>query len=94
MCAIIGVLFPLVTIVTSMTVFGVESRNRANNTTSATELFLSGGLGYSATTLPPILCTPSDEDAGFYSLILPICIIQAIGSSVLILSLWHIHRVS
>ncbi len=94
MCAVIGVLFPLVTVATSMIEFGVESRNRADNTTSATELFLSGSLGYSATTFPPVLCTASDEDAGFYSLILPICIIQAVVSSMLILLLWSIHRVS
>ncbi len=94
MCVTVGLLLPLTTIVTSMSEFAVQSRKRADNTTSATELFLSGGLGYAATTFPPVLCTASDEDAGFYSLILPLGFIQAVVSSMLILSLWWIHKVS
>jgi len=75
-----------------MSEYAMESQSKVDNSTSASSLFLSGGLGYAATTFPPILCTASDENAGFYSLILPICVIEAVGSTLLILSLWNIHK--
>ena len=74
-CPIMGLLLPMALVVTTVSEFGVESRRKAENGTSALDLFLSGGLGYSATTFPQILCTRSDEDVVFYSLILPLAII-------------------
>ena len=93
-CLIIGIFLPMSTVITSMSEFGVESRNKADNITSAIDLFVSGGLGYANMRFPPVLCRPSDGEVAFYSLILPLAIIQAIGSTMLILLLWRIHRVS
>jgi len=42
----VGMLLPLTPIITSMAKFAVDVQKRATNETSATELFLSGGLGY------------------------------------------------
>ena len=93
-CFIIGLLLPLTTVIASMSEFGVQSRNNAENGTSATDLFLSGGLGYSSMRFPPILCGPSDGNVAFYSLILPLDIIQAVGTTALLFVLWRVHRVS
>ena len=93
-CLIIGIFLPVATVISSMSKFGVQSRNEAETGTSAQDLFVNGGLGYSITMFPPIICAPSDNDVLFYSLILPIVIMQAAGSTVLIFILWHIHRVS
>ena len=93
-CFAMGLLLPMALVVATLSEFGVESRRKAENGTSALDLFISGGLGYSTTSFPTILCTPSDEDVVFYSLLLPLAIIQAVGSTGLIITLWHIHRVS
>ena len=93
-CLIIGIFLPLATVISSMSEFGVQSRNEAEKGTSAQDLFINGGLGYSIPRFPPIICTPSDNAVLFYSFILPMAIMQATGSTVLIFILWHIHRVS
>ena len=49
--------------------------------------------GYTITSFPPILCTGSDADATFYSLVLPITIILGIGASLLVLIFWAVHKV-
>ena len=94
LCLIIGLILPLATVITSLSEFAVESRNKVENGTSALDLFVTGDLGYTTISFPPILCFASDKDAGFYSLILPLSIFQAIGGTMLILIVWHIHRVS
>ena len=49
--------------------------------------------GYTITRFPPILCTGSDADATFYSLLLPIIIIIGTGTSLLVIMFWKIHMV-
>jgi len=92
-CVIVGMLLPLTSIVTSMAKFAVDARKRATNETSATELFLSGGLGYSNARFPPILCVGSDRDAVFYTTALPLDLGLAIGCTMLLIIILHVHRV-
>ena len=49
--------------------------------------------GYTITSFPPIVCTGSDTDATFYSLVLPLIIIIIIGTSILLFIFWIIHKV-
>ena len=49
--------------------------------------------GYTMTRFPPFLCTGSDADATFYSLVLPITIILATGASILVFIFWKINKV-
>ena len=79
-CLVIGLLLPLTLVVTTVSEFGVESRRKAENGTSALDLFLSGGLGYSSTAFPTILCTPSDQDIIFYSLLFPLALSRLLDS--------------
>ena len=49
--------------------------------------------GYTMTVFPPILCTGSDADATFYSLLLSIIIILGTGTRLLVIMFWKIHMV-
>ena len=93
-CVIAGILFPFVPIITSMSKLAVDVRERAENGTSSHQLFLSEGLGFFSSRFPAILCTGSDRDAVFYSLILPIDLILATGCTLLLIIFWSVHRVS
>ena len=96
MCVILGVLLPLIPIITSMIKFGVELQNQYENSSLQyrSDMFFSGGLGFKPSRFPTILCTGSDPDAIFYSLLVPIDIILACGCTMLIIIFWSIHRVS
>ena len=49
--------------------------------------------GYTMGRFPPILCVGADAGATFYSLVLPIDIILGVGSNLLIIIFWKIHKV-
>ena len=49
--------------------------------------------GYTMTRFPTILCTGSDKDVTFYTMVLPITIILGIGTSILVFIFWKIHTV-
>ena len=87
-CIIAGILIPAVPIIASV----VDSAVDYDSSTGRS--FLSGGLGFSQTRYPPILCTGSDGDVVFYSLVMPIDIALAIGCTLLIYIFWIIHKVS
>ena len=56
--------------------------------------FTSGDpSGFGLTRFPPILCTGLEKDATFYSLVLPINILMAIGIPLLIIIFRIIHKV-
>ena len=88
-CIIVGFLFPLVPIVTSMADFAVDLKS-----SNSSQSFVDGGMGFTITRFPPILCTGSDRDAVFYSVVFPINLALAIGCTLLICTLWTIHKVS
>ena len=49
--------------------------------------------GFGLTRFPPILCTSLQRDPSFYSLVLPINILLAIGVPLVIIVFWTIHKV-
>ena len=49
--------------------------------------------GFGLTRFPPILCTGLQRDSTFYSLVLPIDILSAIGIPLLIIIFWIVHKV-
>jgi len=83
---IVGVLLPLSPIVTSMTKFAVDAQKITTNETSSTDLFLSGGLGFNSGRFPPLLCV-------FYSSLLPLDLVQAIGCTMLLIIILRVYRV-
>ena len=93
-CLVIGLVIPLGPVITAMSKFAVDTRNEADNETSSLQLFLDGGLGYLNPRYPPLLCVASNRDVGFYSLILPLDVIQIIGTTCIIMLIWRIRRVS
>ena len=49
--------------------------------------------GFGLIRFPPILCAGLQRDSTFYSLVLPIDILSAIGIPLLIILFWTIHKV-
>ena len=95
-CLTIGILFPILPIIISITKFGVELQDEYKNSTASfrNDLFLSRGMGYISSRSPPLLCTGSDLDVIFYTIVLPIEVILAVGCTMMIIILWTVHRVS
>lgn len=89
-CVIAGILIPLIPIIASVATSAVDFKSGPSTNIS----FLDGGLGFRVTRFPPILCTGSDRDVVFYSVVLPLDISLTIGCSLLIIMFWIIHKVS
>ena len=83
-CIVICVIFPSIAVIPTMAEF-------AHGKSSSEAV--SGGLGFSVTRFPPLLCTGTSKDATFYPLILPILIILMVGMTILIIVFWIIHKV-
>ena len=87
---IAGVILPLVPIIASMADYAVDlKQSNVNNVT-----FLSGGMGFGQTRFPSILCTATDRDITFYSVVLPIDLILLFGCTLLVVIFWVVHKVS
>jgi len=93
-CVVIGLLVPLVAIVTTLGKHAADSVQQASNETSAGNLFVSGGMGYFNPRYPPIACINSNQVVAFYSLILPMSLCIGIGATLMVLIIWRLHRVS
>ena len=96
LCLTIGILLPLLSIIISITKFGVDLQDEYKNSTASfrNNLFLSRGMGYISARSPPILCTGSDVEVIFYTLVLPMEVILAVGCTMMIIVLWTVYRVS
>lgn len=91
-CIIAGIGIPLVPIIASMADFAM----RVNSDPVLLRrgvTFASGGLGYGLIRFPPIICSGTNSNVAYYSLVLPINIITAIVLTELILIFWTIHKV-
>ena len=92
-CVIAGLVLPLVPIIAVMGDFALKLKNdkflKSNNVT-----FTSGGLGFTATAFPAAFCHPVNEESTFYVLLVPIIVLLAIGSVLLVLIIHQIHKVS
>ena len=96
-CVILGFLLPLVPIISSMAKFAMDPSNtfgNSSNPRSRSDSFISGGLGFGPTRFPTVVCSSSDPDVIFYSLIVPIDIVLACGCTMLIIIFWSLYKVS
>ena len=93
-CVILGILLPLIPIITPMAAFAVDLQNQNENSTSEVRnsLFLSGGLGFGSVRFPPILCAATDQNIFFYSYIFIVDIIIVCGCTMLLIIVWSVHR--
>lgn len=91
-CFVAGILVPLVPIIASVANSAADFDS--DSFAAANVSFLNHGLGYSLTRFPPILCTGSNSDVIFYSVVMPIELVLAVGCSLLIVMFWTIHKVS
>ena len=92
-CLFIGILVPFAPVVASISKSAMDAANAAGNETSAADLLLSDGLGFKNFRYPPILCNMRYKVVIFYSLVLPMILIQATGTTLIIAITWHIRRV-
>lgn len=85
-------LVPLVSVITPMATFATDLTSdplkQKKNIT-----FLSGGLGFRIIRFPPVLCLGGNDDAVYYSTLLPINIVVFIGITELIFIFYAIHKV-
>lgn len=51
------------------------------------------GLGFGLAQFPPILCYTLDKDIVFYSFILPVTFLMFVGITVLLITIWIVHKV-
>jgi len=93
-CVITGILVPFVSIITSMVKFSVDVQGSVDNSTTHAQSFARGGMGYGSTRFPPLLCTGSNKDVVFYSLVLPIDLALAVGCTMLLFIFWSVRKVT
>ena len=91
---IIGILIPLVPVLTTMANFAADLQKQNENSTSqdTKENFWSRGAGFVSNRFPPILCSGTDADSLFYSLVLMGDLILASGCTMLLIMLWTVHK--
>ena len=77
-CVVLGVIIPLIPVIALMADFAMEVQSNMElqflNVT-----FISGGLGFTLGRFPPILCVGYNGSVVFYSSVLSIILILAIG---------------
>ncbi len=83
-CILVGLILPVVPVIAVMSHNAVEAKSGA---------MLQGRLGFGFAYFPPYLCLGIDGDVTFYSLILPNIILIQIGVTMLILTIWYVHKV-
>ncbi len=83
-CVLVGLFLPVIPVIAAMSRHAVEAKSGA---------MLTGRLGFGLVTFPPFLCSGIDADVTFYSLILPNIILVQIGVTMLILTIWYVHKV-
>ena len=94
-CIILGIILPLVPIITIMADSAVDLQKQNENSTSQyiNNLFISEGLGFGFDQIPAVFCAPTNRNATFYSVIMLIDIILGCGCTMLIIIFWSVHNV-
>lgn len=88
-----GILLPFIPIVTTMSKFAADAGEIAGNNMSATQLFLSEGLGYSLPIFPDFVCLDK-TNTSFYTWNIPAYICLGVCCSLLLAIFWSICKVS
>ncbi len=83
-CILVGLFLPVIPVIAVMSHNAVEVKSGA---------MLQGRLGFGLIAFPPYLCLGIDADVTFYSIILPNIILIQIGVTMLILTIWYVHKV-
>ena len=91
-CVAFGLLLPLCPIIATMADFAEDIRKQPENSPLRL-MFLSGGLGFRSTRFPALLCTGTNPDVVFYTLVLAGDLILAIGCTMLLVMFWSVHRI-
>ena len=88
-CFILGLVLPLISVISVMGNFSQENRNSPSNIS-----FWSAGAGFQPTRFPAILCTPSNRHVNFYAVVLPLILTAVVGCSLLVVIITKIVMVS
>ncbi len=83
-CLLVGLFLPVLPVVADMSHHAVKAKSEA---------MLQGRLGFGLGYFPPYRCLGIDGDVAFYSVILPNIILVKIGVTMLILTIWYVHKV-
>ena len=84
--SLVGLLVPLIPVIAVLAHFRVQNPSLSD--------FVSGGLGFNSVRSPPLACNTASVNLIFYTTILPITFILAVGLTLVLLIFWLIHRVS
>ena len=90
----VGLLTPFVPTLASVIGFATDAQEELGNTTLSVLVARPQGYGYGMSGYPPILCTAVDRNIIFYLTVLPMGIILGLGGSLLLASMWLIHKAS
>ena len=93
-CILLGIVLPLIPIITSMADFAVDLQKQNENSTSQfrNNLFWSRGLGFEVDRFPPTLCSSTRHYAIFYSYVLTTDIMLGCGCTLLVIVAWSVHK--
>ncbi len=83
-CILVGLFLPVVPVIAVISNYTIEAKSGA---------MPQGRLGFGVVYFPPYLCLGIDTDVTFYTLILPNIILVQIGITMLILTIWYVHKV-
>lgn len=84
-CVVLGLAIPLLPVLTTI----IHSQAVDYSAREG----LPSGLGFGLATFPPILCYTLNKDVVFFSFILPVTLLMVTGITVLLLTIWAVHKV-
>lgn len=84
-CVLIGFSAPMISVIAIIADDHVQGRNSPENR--------PGNLGFGFGIFPPVLCAGLNGNVTFYTLILPNILLVMVGTSMLALTIWVIHKV-
>ena len=90
---IVGIVIPLFPILVSMADFAINLQGHSENSTS-NQSFYSEGFGFIQARFPPLLCFGANENAVFYTLVIPLYIIIGLGCTMYLIMIWRIHKLN
>ena len=84
---VVGMLLPLISALAPI-IHDARTESQADSETP-----VPGSHGFGFGLFPPVLCIAIDENVTFSVVILPIVLLTLVGTTILILVIWKIHKV-
>ena len=84
-CVVLGLTIPLLPVLTTIIHNSAVDYSAREGVPS--------GLGFGLATFPPILCNALNKNVVFFSFILPVTLLMVTGITVLLLTIWAVHKV-